>query len=95
MNLRESIYKSIEIVFYRWKLANVGQKKGKTFGKLGQSYYELLKKGHEHPLTYPFIHHYTNQITFFNEEIEKLQDKLNELERAFPVLKKPTMSKKS
>lgn len=93
MKLKESIHKTGQIIWYRQKLANIGRKKEKMFGKLGRFYYELIKKNYEDPLQHPIIHNYVNQIILFNEEIKKLQEELSELDRAFPALKKPTILK--
>lgn len=93
MKLRESIHKAAQIVWYRQKLANVTRKKEKVFGKLGRTYYELLKKNDENPLTHPAISSCIHQIILFNEQIGKLQEELDELDRAFPALKKPARLK--
>lgn len=93
MKLKESIHKAIQIVWYRQKLANVGRKKEKVFIKLGKLYYTLFKKNYENPLLHPTVKEYINQIVYLNEEIEKLQNELNELDRAFPALKAPTLIK--
>jgi hypothetical protein len=90
---KESIYKAIQIVWYRQKLANIGRKKEKIFIKLGQLYYNLLKKTYENPLLHPSVKEYINRIIYLNEEIEKLQKELNELDRSFPALKTPIIVK--